>query len=110
MGQAIATTDHEVIRRWVESRKGHPAVVKTTEGKRRGGSGLLRIDFEPSEESLDALSWDDFFETFDTNNLAFLYQERTASGRKSRFNKFVSRDSVDVQNASSGADSQGTER
>ena len=94
MSQAIATTDHDVIRRWAESRNGHPSVVKSTEGK--GGGGLLRIDFGPAEESLEEVSWDDFFETFDENNLAFLYQEKTASGGKSRFNKFVSRDSVDA--------------
>jgi hypothetical protein len=100
MGQAIATTDHETIRRWAESRKGRPAVVKSTHGQTRGRSGLLRIDFEPPEQSLDEVSWDDFFETFDQNNLAFLYQERTASGRKSRFNKFVSRDSVEASGGS----------
>jgi glutathione synthase/RimK-type ligase-like ATP-grasp enzyme len=94
MSQAIATTDHDEIRRWAESRKGRPAVVKSTEGK--GGGGLLRIDFEPRDESLDELSWDEFFETFDENELAFLYQDETADGRLSRFNKFVSRDNVDA--------------
>ena len=57
----------------------------------------MRIDFDEAEESLEETSWDEFFETFDTNGLAFLYQDKTASGRKSRFNKFVSRDSVDLQ-------------
>ena len=94
MSQAIATTDHEAIRRWVESRKGRPSVVKSTEGK--GGGGLLRIDFGAPEDSLDEVSWDEFFETFDKNRLAFLYQEKTADGRQSRFNKFVDRDNVDA--------------
>jgi hypothetical protein len=82
---ARTTTDHEVIRRWVEERGG------------RGG--LLRIDFGKPDESLDPISWDEFFETFDENNLAFLYQDRTASGRKSRFAKFVSRESVEQDDA-----------
>ncbi len=101
MTQAIATTDHETIRRWAEERDGHPAYVKGTHGKSAESGGLLRIDFDPPEESLDRIDWDEFFETFDQNNLAFLYQEKTAAGRKSRFAKFVDRDSVDAS-ASSG--------
>ncbi|HLS81764.1 MAG TPA: hypothetical protein VK025_10210 [Steroidobacter sp.] len=96
MGQALTTTDHEAIRRWVESRKGRPAVVKATKGGSAGSAGLLRIDFDPPEESLENVSWDDFFQTFEQNNLAFLYQEKTASGRRSRFNKFVDRDSIEA--------------
>lgn len=107
MSRAQATTDHKVIRQWAESRKGHPAFVKSTEGKRKGSGGLLRIDFDPTEESLDEISWDEFFDTFDKNELAFLYQEKTASGRKSRFNKFVSRESVDTSDSESdSADSE----
>jgi predicted metal-dependent phosphoesterase TrpH len=96
MSQSIATTDHDEIRRWVESRKGHPAVVKSTHRNGQEG-GLLRIDFDPPEDSLERIEWEEFFDTFDDNGLAFLYQEETASGGKSRFNKFVSRDSVDAE-------------
>jgi hypothetical protein len=96
MAQATATTDHETIRRWAEERDGHPACVKGTRGQR---GCLLRIDFGPQEESLDPLEWDEFFATFDQNNLALLYQEETASGGTSRFAKFVDRDSVAAQGA-----------
>lgn len=112
MSQANATTDHTVIRRWAESRNGRPSVVKSTKAKSksRGQSGgLLRIDFNTPEESLDDVSWDEFFETFDQNNLAFLYQEETASGRKSRFNKFVSRDTVEVEASDSEEDAEDAE-
>ena len=102
MAQAMATTDHDTIKRWVEARRGHPAVVKTTE-RRRGRGGLLRIDFDPAEESLDAIGWDEFFEIFEENELVFLYQDQTASGRKSRFNKFVSRDAVDPDRNEGGS-------
>jgi hypothetical protein len=94
--QAIATTDHETIRHWAEQRNGHPACVKGTRGQR---GCLLRIDFDPPEESLDPIEWDEFFATFDSNNLAFLYQEETAAGRTSRFGKFVDRDSVAAKSA-----------
>jgi hypothetical protein len=96
MAQAIATTDHDTIRRWVEERNGHPAVVKTTHGER---GGLLRIDFGEPEESLESIEWDEFFDTFDQSNLAFLYQDETAGGRTSRFAKFVDRDSVAAKQA-----------
>jgi hypothetical protein len=55
---------------------------------------LLRIDFpeeNEEEEELEEISWDEFFEKFDEKRLAFVYQEKTAGGEPSRFNKFVSR-------------------
>ncbi len=109
MSRAIATTDHQTIRSWVEARNGHPSVVRSTESDRPGQAGLLRIDFNKPEEELDEVSWDHFFETFDENQLAFLYQEKTASGRKSRFNKFVSRDSVDTQDTESDSGAERAE-
>jgi hypothetical protein len=102
MTQAIATTDHKVIRQWIEDRDGHPAYVKATEGK--GGGGLLRVDFGEQEDSLDRIDWDEFFETFEQSNLAFLYQERTAAGGTSRFAKFVARDNADLSGAGESED------
>ncbi|TCU09683.1 hypothetical protein [Rhizobium sullae] len=86
MSASNTTTDHQEIRNWVEARQGHPARVK---GREPGG--ILRIDFGEPEESLEKISWDKFFEIFDENKLAFLYQEKTDDGRTSRFSKFVAR-------------------
>ena len=88
MSQANTTTDHEVIRKWTESRRGRPAVVKGTEGK--DGEGILRIEFRHGDK-LEDVSWDEFFETFEDRKLAFLFQDKTADGKESRFFKFVSR-------------------
>jgi hypothetical protein len=82
------TTDHETIRDWIESRKGQPAIVKDT-GADNGG--VLRVDFQEPDSSLEKISWSKFFEIFDSRKLAFLYQDRTADGKQSRFNKFVER-------------------
>jgi hypothetical protein len=90
MAQASTTTDHNTIRKWVEQRGGRPTVVKGTED--RGGEGLLRIDFAEPDEKLDPISWDEFFKTFDDRELAFLYQDKTAEGKPSRFFKFVRRE------------------
>lgn len=89
------TTDHDEIRQWVESRGGRPACVKRVGGK--GDPGLLRIDFPDGEEpSLQEISWDEFFEKFDEKNLEFLYQDETAAGEKSRFNKLISRQTAEA--------------
>ena len=82
------TTDHEAIRQWVEARGGKPAHVRSTGS---GGGGLLRIEFDDSEDDLEPISWDEFFDAFEENDLAFLYQEETEDGSESRFNKLVSR-------------------
>jgi hypothetical protein len=85
------TTDHDEIRRWVEEHDGKPAIVRGTEGD---GSAVLRIDFPggAGEEQLEHVSWDQWFEIFDSNDLAFLYQERKADGEDSTFFKLVRRD------------------
>jgi hypothetical protein len=84
------TTDHDEIRRWVEEHGGVPATVR---GTRDDGPGVLRIDFPggAGEEELEHISWDEWFDKFDRENLAFLYQERKADGEDSTFFKLVSR-------------------
>jgi hypothetical protein len=87
--EAHRTKDHATIRHWVEERGGFPATVKETkEGKH---AGLLRIDFPDysGEGTLERVSWEDFFDKFDREHLDFLYQDRTAEGKTSRFCKFV---------------------
>jgi hypothetical protein len=98
-GGAKSTTDHDEIRRWAEERGGKPAVVKKTANGRQ--PGILRIDFPgfSGEQSLEQLEWDDWFERFDSAQLAFLYQDETGSGRPSRFNKLVSRETAEKGNA-----------
>jgi len=93
--ESRSTTDHNEIRRWVEERGGHPARVKETE--RKGSPGLLRIDYPgySGGETLEAISWDEFFIGFDENNLAFLYQDKLKDGSKSRFSKLIDRSSVE---------------
>src|SRR4051794_34597758 len=98
-GSAQVTTDHELIRSWVEERGGHPAVVKRTRG--RGGPRVMRIDYPgySGEDTLEAIEWDDFFKAFDQRGLAFLHQDRTPEGEPSRFSKLVKRDSVAARGA-----------
>ena len=94
MSTAKTTTNHEEIKKWVEERGGHPARVKGTEDSDDAG-GLLRIDYPgfSGEGKLEEISWEEFFEAFEDNGLAFLHQDKTADGKESRFSKLVSRDS-----------------
>lgn len=89
MSEGKVTTDHAKIRKWAESRGATPATVAKT--KSGGLPGVLRLDFEPRDEALEPIDWDEFFEKFDREKLAFLYQERTQDGSPSRFHKFINR-------------------
>ncbi len=91
-GETKRTTDHQKIKKWVQERDGHPAAVK---GKGTDDEpGVLRIDFPgySGEESLEKISWETFFNKFEMEGLAFLYQEKLRSGETSRFFKFVNRE------------------
>ena len=89
--EKTTTTDHDEIRRWVEDHDGRPASVKGTEGGDQ--AGVLRIDFPggAGPDELEHISWEQWFEKFEAENLAFLYQERKASGEDSTFFKLVDR-------------------
>lgn len=91
MAEAKVTTDHDTIRAWAERRGGRPATVKST-GRGNEDAGILRLDFDPPDQGLEEISWDEFFDKFDEAELAFLYQDKAAGGKTSRFHKFVSRD------------------
>lgn len=91
-GSAAPLTDHEQIQQWAEERGGTPSCVRGTGGK--GDIGMLRIDFPgySGEDSLEPISWDDWFEKFDERGLALIVQEKTGRGQKSNFNKLVNRE------------------
>ncbi len=100
--EAKVTTDQNEIRQWVEERGGRPARVKGTEST--NSAGLLRIDYPgfSGEDTLEEISWEEFFTAFEENNLAFLYQEETKDGKESRFSKLVDRDTVKEKAKSAG--------
>lgn len=91
--ESKTTTDHNTIRKWVEKRHGRPATVKSTAAKGQH-AGILRIHFPEysGTEKLEEISWEEFFKKFEESKLAFLYQEKTADGETSTFNKFVNRE------------------
>lgn len=105
------TVDHDTIKRWAEARGGKPSSVKST--AKGDDAGILRINFPGyrGEDTLEEISWDEFFAKFDEKHLAFLYQEQTSSGEESRFFKIVNRDTADTNSSSQkGHDASHSER
>lgn len=85
------TTDHDEIQDWADERGAHPACVT---GTGRGGReiGTIRLEFPgySGGESLEPITWEEWFEVFEEDGLAFVYQEATA-GQRSNFNKLIKR-------------------
>ena len=91
MPLAKTTKDHDEIRQWAEARGGKPGVVAATETEQ--ATGILRLMFpnapHHNDDALEEISWDEFFEKFDESGLELIYQEQTADGQQSDFNKLV---------------------
>jgi hypothetical protein len=94
MAQAQWTTNHDFIQRWAEERGAKPAAVTGTGDEE--DPGIIRLDFPgySGEGKLEPISWDEWFAKFDENGLALLYQEETAEGEQSNFNKLVKRETA----------------
>lgn len=91
MALAKTTKDHDEIRTWAEERGGKPAVVAATESDKE--TGILRLMFpnapNHNDDALEEISWEEFFEKFDESGLQLTYQEKTAEGAISDFNKLT---------------------
>jgi hypothetical protein len=98
MSTTKVTTDVKEIQRWAEARGGKPVHVKTT-GRGKDDLGILRIDFPgySGGDKLEPVSWDEWGEAFHEKQLALLYQDKTADGERSNFNKLVSRETAQAE-------------
>lgn len=97
MPLSSTTRNHDEIRKWADERGAVPAEVTETESGNE--PGILRFCFpkapRQNNDGLKEISWEDFFRKFDENGLELVYQEKTASGRRSNFNKLVSPESAE---------------
>ncbi|MFI9641738.1 hypothetical protein ACIG87_17015 [Micromonospora sp. NPDC051925] len=84
-GRSLVTTNHQVIRNWAAARGAKPATIAGTE--RGGRPGVLTFDLPGYRVSrrLQAVSWDDWFRTFDSRKLNLIFQEQLRDGRQSNF-------------------------
>ncbi|QBQ56463.1 hypothetical protein E3U44_05750 [Nitrosococcus wardiae] len=87
----MVLTDHEKIKKWAEERGGTPARVKGTGDT--DDVGMIRIDFPgySGEQSLEGISWEQWFDKFEERELALVIEKQSPEGDKSRFNKLISR-------------------
>jgi hypothetical protein len=80
--RAIATRDHEEIRRWGARHRAEPATGEATRSGaetvhvRDGGAGI-RLNF-PGIGRFRPITWDEWFEHFDRHHLMFVYEEEIA--------------------------------
>ncbi|HEV2729600.1 MAG TPA: hypothetical protein VGV15_06175, partial [Terriglobales bacterium] len=104
-------TEHDEIRRWAEERDSRPSRVRGTGVGE--DVGMIRLDFPgySGGESLEEISWDEWFEQFDERNLALMVQDETPGGETSNFNRLVSRDTAEEAEKESEAETgSATER
>lgn len=87
-GAGESTTNHETIRRWARRRDAKPARDEAD------AEGALRFSFAEGDR-FSRVSWSTFFETFEREGLAFVYQP-ASDGEESpdHFYKFVDRATV----------------
>jgi hypothetical protein len=93
-GDHIGQQDHHRPRH-------HPALgggarrdagVRPPDGRRRrSGDPADRLPGGAGEDQLEHISWDEWFQKFDSSGLAFLYQEQKSSGEGSTFFKLINR-------------------
>lgn len=93
----LVTNDHIEIRRWIEENGGRPAVIRGSEETLTS----LSIKFGDNPE-LEDISWDEFFDAFETGGLSFRYSDKVAKGNEDLGFNFLARDAANRQdNASS---------
>jgi hypothetical protein len=85
-GATLATRSHEVVEDWASRRDAQPAAAtRGPDGRPR----VLRFDFAGGPDkgggSLEAISWDEWWQVFDERDLAFVYQETKSDGNDSNF-------------------------
>jgi hypothetical protein len=83
------TTDKKAIKEWIEERKGWPAVQIKTNGNRK--ENILWVGFPEASthKNLQKITWEEFFEKFDQEQLTFLYQDASLNGEQSQFFYFL---------------------
>lgn len=83
------TQDRQTIIAWIERRSAHAAQVvgshPDADPDFEPSVGALRVGFPgyASNETLEPLSWDAFFERFDERGAVFHYQETDENGNPS---------------------------
>lgn len=84
------TTDHETIRRWIEERGSTAARVTESAGDDPGSLAVVPEDTD--DDSIEKIAWEEFFEIFEEEDLAFVYQTERDNPNERWFCRFVDRE------------------
>jgi hypothetical protein len=88
---AVATRDHDVIRKWAARRHAEPATGEATGSGpataaiNDDGAGI-RFNF-PGSGRLRPISWEEWFANFDRHELTFVYEDRSETNATYRIVK-----------------------
>ena len=77
--RALATRDHNLIRQWAERHSAAPATGESTPSGPatlhvNDGGARIRFNF-PGFSRFRPISWEEWFETFDRDQLTFVYEQ-----------------------------------
>lgn len=89
-GRIETTTDHETIRRWIEERGSTAARVTEPTGNDPGS--LAVVPEGTDDESVEEITWEEFFRIFEEENLAFVYQTARDDPNERWFCRFIDRE------------------
>lgn len=85
------TTDKTLIQKWAEARRGIPVYIPDVHQE---AGGKLRICFKITHNQhmqRHVISWEKFFQLFDEQQLALIYQENKYNGDRSIYCELVNR-------------------
>lgn len=79
------TADNDEIRAWMEEHGALPAVLKETSDNGEESPDMLQISFNPNDPNMKEMDWEEFFERFENENLALVYDDATPKGEIPEF-------------------------
>jgi hypothetical protein len=88
-GKGIPLTDPEPGVTWPRARQQQLITPRRERATAAGPSSAFDYRVAGADESLEEISWDEFFRKFESEILGLVYQEQTASGEEVRFLKLV---------------------
>lgn len=69
------TTDNDEIRTWIEDHDGVPVIIKGVVEDKGESPEMLHVSFGPMSPDMEEMDWDEFFERFENENLALVYDD-----------------------------------
>lgn len=88
------TTDHETIREWVEGRGSTAAQVTEPAGNDPGSLAIIPVG--KMDDSVRDLPWEEFFEIFEEEKLAFVHRTERDDPKEQWFCAFIERGEIAV--------------